>query len=81
MTLAEAFDMLQALGPARAVDKWGPEGLKCVAVHQACSITLGGLMIDPPDDPAEIVEVMAQMIWLVAIAFEAGRISEGGTPV
>lgn len=80
MTLPEAFDMLQALGPARAVEKWGDEALKCAAVHEACSITFAGLLIDPSDDMAEDAAKMAHILWLVAIAFEAGRIYEGGEP-
>jgi hypothetical protein len=80
MTLPEAFDLLRELGPARAVDRWGDEALKCDAVQDACSVTLSGLGIEPSDNPAEDADSIAYILWLVAVAFEAGRISEGGIP-
>jgi hypothetical protein len=80
MTLAEAFNMLQALGPDRAVEKWGNDGMKCPAVQAACSITLDGLQLEPSGDVAEDAAKVAHLLWLMAIAFEAGRIYEGGTP-
>jgi hypothetical protein len=80
MTLNEAFDMLQAIGPARAVEKWGTDGMKSDSLVHACSITLSGLKIEPLEDRDKTAEIMAHMLWLVAIAFEAGRIYEGGTP-
>jgi hypothetical protein len=80
MTLPEAFDLLRELGPARAVDRWGNEALQCAAVQDACSITMDGLLIEPSGDPVKDADFMAHILWLVAVAFEAGRISEGGIP-
>jgi hypothetical protein len=80
MTLTEAFSMLQTLGPARAVDKWGADALNSPPVTKACSITLAGIGFEPSDDIKENAAIMAHILWLVAIAFEAGRIYEGGIP-
>jgi hypothetical protein len=80
MTVAEAFTILQTLGPAPAVDRWGPDAMQAQPVIEACSITLAGLLIDPPDSQEESTVIMAHLLWLVAIAFEAGRIYEGGVP-
>jgi len=80
MTLPEAFDLLRELGTARAVDRWGNEALQCAAVQDACSVALDGLGIDHSGNPAENTDSIAHMLWLVAVAFEAGRISEGGIP-
>ena len=79
-TLNEAFDILQAIGAARAVEKWGHDGLKSPSVTNACGMVLSGLKIEPSEDADENAEIMAHILWLVAIAFEAGRIYEGGTP-
>jgi hypothetical protein len=38
------------------------------------------LGIDHSGNPAENTDSIAHMLWLVAVAFEAGRISEGGIP-
>lgn len=80
MTLTEAFSMLQTLGPARAVDRWGEDALKSPPVTEACSITLSGIGLEPSDDIKENAAIMAHILWLVAVAFEAGRLYEGGTP-
>lgn len=80
MSMDEAFDMLQAIDPGRAVDKWGNDGLKSDSLVHACSITLSGLEIEPSENAEENAKIMAHILWLVAIAFEAGRLYEGGIP-
>ena len=80
MSLTEAFNILQALGAERAVNRWGPEAMQSPAAIHACSITLVGLMLEPSEDERETAAIIAQIIWLVAVAFEAGRIYEGGIP-
>jgi len=80
MTLNEAFDMLQAIGPSRAVEKWGHDGLHSPSATHACGLTLSGLKVEPSEDADKNAEQIAHVLWLVAIAFEAGRIYEGGTP-
>jgi hypothetical protein len=54
--------------------------MKSSPVVEACLITLSGLMLEPSEDTEETANAMAQVLWLVVVAFEAGRIYEGGAP-
>lgn len=79
ITLAEAFEVLQN-NPSLDLQRWTDDAAISDSVQQAVITMLNGLRINPPSDPEQTTEIIAHVLWLVAIAFEAGRIYEGGKP-
>ena len=79
MTLNEAFEVLQN-NPHLNLDRWGDDSIESPAVIAAVEVMLNNLRIKSTGDARRDTEILAHAIWLVTIAFEAGRIYEGGKP-
>ena len=79
MTLAEAFEVLQG-NPSLNLQRWVDDAAMSDSVQEAVITMLNGLRIKPPRDTEQTAEIISHVLWLVTIAFEAGRIYEGGKP-